>query len=116
MAGGEAAELGQQGVLALWCCACRAGRLWEGFPGDRVSPPRPPARVDLGSLWEDSRNGSCPDKNRLLRRAWDGASCGRCPLGLARAGAPGKGDGCWGSDLWPKRQGGPRSQVQDRRA
>lgn len=26
--------------------------------------------VDLGSLGEDSRNGSCPNKNRLLRRVW----------------------------------------------
>lgn len=83
-------------------------------PGDQggLGPLRspllaPPAVGDLSSLREDSRNGSCPDKNRLLRRAWGCSSCSRCPPGLAGAGAPGKGaQGCWGPGLQPEQPGG----------
>lgn len=46
-----------------------AGGLREGSPGGGLGCP-PQQCVDLGSLGEDSRNGSCPNKNRLLRRVW----------------------------------------------
>lgn len=110
MAGGrgDRTEMGgAEGVCSAWrvrggqtlsAAGCGAGGLWEGFLGDRgglgrlrtpLLPPHP--CVDLGSLWEDSRNGSCSDKNRLLRRAWGLASCSRCPPGLARVGPQARG-------------------------
>lgn len=99
------------GGWTLGAARCGGGRLWEGLLGVGGGLTclglRSRQRVDLGLLWEASRDGSCPDKNRLLRKAWGCASCSRCPPGPARVGAPGEGvQGCWGPSLQPEQQGG----------
>lgn len=98
---GRSQDLASEGGWTLSAAGCRAGgqegsgraswRIRVGWAGSRLPSCPPEPCVDLGSLWEDSRNSSCSDKNRLLRRAWGLASCSRCPPGLARVGAPGKG-------------------------
>ena len=91
-----------EGGWPLRAAGCRGGRARGRFPGGSgwawpLGTPllAPQQHVDLGSLWEPSRNGSCSDQNRLLRRAWCCASCRRCP---PPAPQPGK-SGC-------PRQGG----------
>lgn len=67
------------------------------------SPPLPQAASRLGIVWEDSRNGSCPDKNRFLRRAWDGARPAGAPQAWPERVPPVRGgQGCWfaGSAVW----------------
>lgn len=75
-----------------------SGWVGEGLAA-QVSAAGPPAACGLGLVLGEFQERLLPDKNRLPRKAWGCARGRRCPPGLTRVGAPGKGERAAGAQV-----------------